>query len=61
MNNAEQFEQLFGFKATELWALPEKSFLAWLNDEAPELRIKVKPMTNSEILKRLHIGGDDDV
>lgn len=60
ITNAEQFEQLFGFTATELWSLTEEQFLNWLNDEAPELRIKVKPMTNSEILKRLHKGGDGD-
>ena len=54
MTNGEQFEQLFGFKATELWALTEEQFLRWLVDDAPELRIKVRPMTNSEILRRLH-------
>lgn len=60
MKNAEQFEQLFGFTATELWSLTEKQFLRWLNDEAPELRIRVRPMTNSEILNRLYIGEDGD-
>ena len=54
MINAEQFARVFGFNATELWSLSEKQFLAWLNDEAPEIRIIVTPMTNSEILRRLH-------
>lgn len=61
MTNGEQFKELFGFMATELWALPEQQFLAWLKDEAPELRIKVRPMTNSEILRRLHLDGGDTV
>lgn len=60
MTNAEQFEQLFGFYATELWSLSEKEFLQWLNDEAPELYIKVKPITNSEILKRLGLLKGED-
>ena len=60
MTNAEQFERLFGFTATELWALPEKQFLEWLNGEAPELQIGVQPMTNSEILKRLYKDGDNN-
>lgn len=57
ISNAEQFQQLFGFTATELWAMTEEQFTAWLKDEAPELRIKVRPMANSEILRRLHKEG----
>jgi len=34
MNNAEKFKQLFGIYATELWAMPEKDFLEWLNEKA---------------------------
>ena len=34
MTNAEKFKQTFGIYATELWAMPEKEFLAWLNAEA---------------------------
>ena len=33
MTNAEKFKQLFGIYATELWAMPEEEFLAWLNAE----------------------------
>ena len=36
MNNAEKFRDVFGFYATELWAMPEKDFLKWLNDEYEE-------------------------
>ena len=31
MNNAEKFIQVFGTYATELWAMNEAEFLAWLN------------------------------
>lgn len=59
MTNADQFEQLFGFKASELWALSEDRFLKWLTSEAPELFIKVnlklKPMINSETLRLLYM------
>lgn len=34
MTNADKFKQLFGIYATELWAMPEEEFLAWLNAEA---------------------------
>lgn len=33
MTNAEKFQQIFNLYATELWALPEKDFLKWLNTE----------------------------
>lgn len=59
MTNAEQFKQLFGFTATELWSLPREQFVKWLNDEATELRIGIRTMTNSEILRRLHKLEDD--
>lgn len=36
MNNAEKFKQIFGLYATELWAMPEETFLEWLNAEAEE-------------------------
>ncbi len=55
MTNAERFKQVFGMTATELWSLPEKRFLEWLNDEAPEICIGIRPMTNSEILRRLKV------
>lgn len=34
MTNAKKFEQIFGIYATELWAMQEEEFLAWLNAEA---------------------------
>ena len=34
MTNAEKFKQIFGIYATELWAMSEEEFLAWLNTEA---------------------------
>jgi len=33
MTNADKFKSLFGLYATELWAMPEKDFLEWLNSE----------------------------
>lgn len=33
MNNAVMFKQIFDLYATELWAMSEKDFLAWLNAE----------------------------
>ena len=33
MTNADKFKSLFGIYATELWAMPEKNFLKWLNSE----------------------------
>jgi len=34
MNNAKRFNDVFGIYATELWAMPEKEFLEWLNAKA---------------------------
>ena len=43
MNNAEKFKSQFGLYASELWAMPEKEFLMWLNAEfqpaVPEMAI----------------------
>lgn len=33
MNNAVMFKQIFDLYASELWAMSEKDFLAWLNAE----------------------------
>lgn len=33
MTNADKFKNLFGIYATELWSMPEKDFLKWLNSE----------------------------
>jgi Pyruvate/2-oxoacid:ferredoxin oxidoreductase delta subunit len=34
MTNADKFKHLFGIYATELWSMPEKDFLEWINSEA---------------------------
>lgn len=34
MTNADKFKSIFGLYATELWSMPEKDFLKWLNSEA---------------------------
>lgn len=36
MTNAEKFQKVFGYYATEMWAKPEKEFLEWINAEAVE-------------------------
>lgn len=40
MTNAEKFKNVFGLYATELWAMPEKEFLEWLNVEIQPERPK---------------------
>ena len=37
MTNADKFKNIFGLYATELWSMPEKYFLKWLNSEAMNL------------------------
>ena len=39
MEAAEKFKEVFGIYATELWAMPEKEFLNWLNTEHPDIKI----------------------
>lgn len=57
---ADRFKQIFGVYATEIWALPESDFLNWLNSEAPELKIGIREMTNSEILEKIYGRKKDD-
>ena len=38
--NAEKFQKVFGFYATEMWAKSEKEFLEWINSEAPQAELK---------------------
>lgn len=33
MNNAEKFQEVFGYYATEMWAKTEAEFLDWINEE----------------------------
>ena len=34
MINADLFKDTFGTYATEIWSMPEKDFLKWLNEDA---------------------------
>ena len=34
MKNADLFKDTFGMYATEIWSMPEKEFLIWLNENA---------------------------
>lgn len=36
MKNADKFKDVFGLYATEVWSMPEKGFLRWLNSEYTE-------------------------
>lgn len=56
MTNAEKFQQIFNLYATELWALPEKDFLKWLNTEIqPEKEKKdtISRQAAIEVLNKL--------
>ena len=55
MTNAERFRQIFGFYATELWSLPERQFLKWLNDEV----LETVPTLNRDILKQVYCLEDE--
>ena len=39
MTNADKFKRIFGIRATELWAKPEKEFLEWLNADVPDTNV----------------------
>ena len=49
MINADKFKNIFGLYATELWSMPEKDFLKWLNSEA--MNCSEFP-NNSDIISR---------
>ena len=53
MTNAERFIQVFGFRPSKLLSMSDDEFNKWLYEDAPELRLVMKPITNSEILERL--------
>lgn len=53
MNNAEYFYNVFGYYASEIRYMSEDMFLKWLEEDAPQFVLKVIPMSNSEILKRI--------
>ena len=50
MDNAEAFHLKFDFYATELWALPEKEFLYWLNNEYKEPTVPAVRKSKSYVL-----------
>jgi len=56
MTNADRFKTIFGLYATELWAMPEKEFLKWLNADATDLVNKsgdlVKDLVNDCISRQ---------
>lgn len=64
MNNAEKFQEVFGYYATEMWAKPETEFLEWINSEyrLREQSIEVSegdlyiPLNNQTVerINRLH-------
>lgn len=50
MNNAELFRKTFnGLMATELWAMPEKDFLVWLNTEVKATSWRDDPVTEKQL------------
>ena len=47
MNNAEKFQEVFGYYATEMWAKPENEFLEWINSEyVPIIEVSEKQVAN---------------
>jgi hypothetical protein len=40
MNNAEKFREVFGMFATEVWAMPEDTFLKWLKSDTKSASIE---------------------
>ena len=47
------FFQVFGFRPSKLLSMSDDEFDKWLYEDAPELGLVMKPITNSEILERL--------
>lgn len=55
MTNAEKFQKVFGYYATEMWAKPEKEFLEWINEEALEQEKTLKNLkkpNKSDLISR---------
>lgn len=51
MTNAEKFQKVFGFYATEMWAKPEKDFLEWINSEALQRKPEPIRINLNELIK----------
>lgn len=64
MTNADKFKHLFGIYATELWAMPEKDFLKWLNSEVvncseiPNNSDTISRQAAIDLLKQMRKDGD---
>lgn len=54
MNNADKFKSAFGLYATEVWAMPEKEFIDWLNkeDDGHTIEQKQKGAKMDELISR---------
>lgn len=59
MTNADKFKSLFGLYATELWAMPEKDFLKWLNSEVDNC--SESPNSSDTISRQAAIDALDDI
>ena len=47
MNNAEKFQEVFGYYATEMWAKPESEFLEWINSNyTPTIEVMEYPQVD---------------
>ena len=47
MNNAEKFQEVFGYYATEMWAKPESEFLEWINSNyTPAIEVMEYPQVD---------------
>lgn len=58
MTNAELFQKVFGgLMATELWAMPEKEYLEWLNAECEHPEWWLRQIPAYEALKALKDNG----
>jgi len=55
MTNADKFKHLFGIYATELWAMPARDFLEWLNADAQDM-----PTAERKTGKWIHIRTEAD-
>ena len=66
MTNADKFKNIFGLYATELWSMPEKDFLKWLNSEAmncsefPNNSDSISRQAAIDALADMHCKIDDD-
>ena len=52
MTNAEKFQKVFGYYATEMWAKPEKEFLEWINAEALEKEPSCRNTRQVDLISR---------